>query len=164
MGFSKRKESLCDKHTYISTMGLLEDMMSQEEYDKSDVTPAPDMNLGSHFLCYSCTYCRCCPTVGRHHLDASPPAGWFSNDGGVNGKTAQPCFCGQRMHQVCICCEGDAKCHLKYPNKDELCLQEQVSGCCEQQCHICPTKAHPLMIGFCGYIFWTSGAGAVSAK
>ena len=46
-----------------TTMSLLEKIMSQEEYDKQDVAPAADMNLGSHFLCMSCTYCRCCPTV-----------------------------------------------------------------------------------------------------
>eukprot|EP00729_Bicosta_minor_P007029 gene7029-10326_t len=132
-----------------TTASLLETILSQEEYDRTDVFPAKDMNLGSHFLCASCTYCRCCPL-------ASPPAGWFTNEGGILGATAQPCFCGQRAHQVCICCEADIKCHLKYPKMEELCVNEQVSGCGEQQCHLMPTTDHPLMIGICGYILWTA--------
>lgn len=46
-------------------MSLVEKILSQEEYDKTDLAPAKDMNLGSHFLCVSCTYCRCCPLVSN---------------------------------------------------------------------------------------------------
>ena len=56
-----------------TTASLLETILSQEEYDRTDVFPAKDMNLGSHFLCASCTYCRCCPLVCLISFFPIPP-------------------------------------------------------------------------------------------
>merc|ERR1719181_401712 len=139
-------------------MGLLEDICSQAEYEKTRTTPSTDTNCVNACFCCSGTYFRCCPTD-------NPIGGWWAPTGNNNcndGK-AQPCFCGQRQHQVCICCECDSKCHLKMPDMAELCTNEVVQGCCETNMHFPPTAEHPLMIALCGFILWQSGAEGVAA-
>ena len=90
----------------------LEKMLSMEEYE-ADAPPAKDMNLINAFLCCAGTYCRCCITNG-------PPLGWFDSAEGCNGQKAKPCFCGQKQAMICLCCEGESKCHLRVPKVAEL--------------------------------------------